>query len=338
MLRVLQDLRSIRTWPLWIRVVVMGVAFAAAFVLQIPLERDWPGEPFLLFLFVVIGTTLCFGIRLGLVSVALSTFLSLYFFEPIGSLALRYSSDLDKILLYAVLALGSMLGFAYLGDALIYKSDSDRTKSVLLREMMHGVANNFAAIASLIQIKAASVTDVAAKSVLDDVSDQVRVMARVHQRLRAGDEGVSVDSKAFIEELCGDLKASTARGRPISIECSADSRRLPASDAVSLGLIINELVTNATKHAFPDRLVGRIRVDYQVSNDESCLCVEDDGVGFAEHPDAGMGQDLVRALSQQLGGELSVNSTKSGTTFRLSMRHLSAAKPRPDTLLIVTTL
>jgi PAS domain S-box-containing protein len=91
----------------------MVAALGTAYLLQIPLERDWPGEPFLLFLIVVVGTTLCFGTRFGLLSVALSTFLSLYFFEPVGSPVVRYASDLDKILLYAVLALGCVIGFAF---------------------------------------------------------------------------------------------------------------------------------------------------------------------------------------------------------------------------------
>jgi PAS domain-containing protein len=108
-----QDLRAIQCWPLWIRLALMCVALGAAYLLQIPLERDWPGEPFLLFLLIVVGTTLCFGTRLGLLSVALSTFLSLYFFEPVGSPMVRYASDLDKILLYAVLALGCVIGFAF---------------------------------------------------------------------------------------------------------------------------------------------------------------------------------------------------------------------------------
>jgi PAS domain S-box-containing protein len=89
------------------------VALGAAFVLQIPVERDWPGEPFLLFLLVVIATTLCFGTRFGLISAALSVFLSLYFFEPVGSPTLRYASDLNKIVLYAIIALGCIVSFAF---------------------------------------------------------------------------------------------------------------------------------------------------------------------------------------------------------------------------------
>ena len=130
-----QDLRAVQCWPLWIRLALVGVALGAAYLFQIPLERDWPGEPFLLFLLVVIGTTLCFGARLGLVSVALSSFLSLYFFEPVGSPTLRYASDLDKILLYTVLALGCVVSLANLGNALIAKTDADEKKSVLLREL-----------------------------------------------------------------------------------------------------------------------------------------------------------------------------------------------------------
>jgi PAS domain S-box-containing protein len=82
-------------------------------MLQIPLERDWPGEPFLLFLLVVIATTLCFGTRLGLISAALSIILSLYFFEPVGSPTLRYASDLNKIVLYAIIALCCVVGLSF---------------------------------------------------------------------------------------------------------------------------------------------------------------------------------------------------------------------------------
>jgi two-component sensor histidine kinase len=326
---VVQDLRAIQCWPLWIRLAITGLALGTAFVFQIPLERDWPGEPFLLFLLVVIGTTLCFGTRVGLVSVALSTFLSLYFFEPVGSPMLRYASDLEKIEIYAILALGCVVGFAYLGNRLIDKSAADNNKSVLLRELVHGVANNFAAIAALMQMKSVSVSDTEARSVLADAIEQVKVMARVHRRLRAGGQDVSLDSKAFIEELCEDLKASMARGRPIAVECKADSRPLCMDQAVSLGLIVNELVTNAIKHAFPDSRAGHVRVSFVACDQQSCLAVEDDGVGFDDRRNVGMGEDLVRGLSRQLGGDLRINSTRSGSAFHLRIPHPSQALQGP---------
>jgi PAS domain S-box-containing protein len=91
----------------------MAVGLGVAYLLQIPPERDWPGEPFLLFLLVVIGTTLCFGTRLGLISAALSVLLSFYFFEPVGSPMVRYASDQEKILLYAIIAFGCVVAIIF---------------------------------------------------------------------------------------------------------------------------------------------------------------------------------------------------------------------------------
>ena len=100
-----------------------------------------------------------------------------------------------------------------------------------------------------------------------------------------------MDSEEFFGELCNDLKASAARGRPVSIECKADSVPISMDQATSLGLIVNELVTNAIKHAFPNGRAGRIRVAFEALKNELKLCVEDDGVGFRPRmqKDAGLG-------------------------------------------------
>jgi two-component system, sensor histidine kinase PdtaS len=155
----------------------------------------------------------------------------------------------------------------------------------------------------------------------------VRVMGRVHGRLRAGGQFVWLDSYDFIHELCEELKVSVARGRPISIECEADSCPLCADQAIALGLIVNELVTNAIKHAFPQGREGCIRVGFEVLGNQLRLCIEDDGAGFdgRVQRNAGMGQDLVRGLARQLGGDLEVKTTKSGSSFRLSVPYASPA-------------
>jgi hypothetical protein len=104
---VLQDLRTIQSWPLWLRFTLMWMGLGAAYLLQIPLEWNWPGEPFLLFFLVVIGTTLCFGTRIGLISAGLSAFLSLYFFEPIGSPTLQISTRSRSTRLLRLVALSA---------------------------------------------------------------------------------------------------------------------------------------------------------------------------------------------------------------------------------------
>src|SRR5262252_3449329 len=166
-LRVLKDLRAIQCWPLSIRVALTWVGLGAAYLLQIPAERDWPGEPFLLFLLVVIGTTLCFGARLGLISAAISAFLSLYFFEPVGSPTLRYAADLNKIALYAIIAFGCVALFAHFTVTPTEESNTDNNKSMPLLEFMHRIANNFVATATFIKTKL----------ILGDIIEQAR-MAR----------------------------------------------------------------------------------------------------------------------------------------------------------------
>src|SRR5262249_13017173 len=147
------------------------------------------------------------------------------------------------------------------------------------RETAHGVANNFATVAALLSMKSISVDDIKAKRSLDEAIEQVKVMARVHRRLRARDQDMSLDSAAYIRELCEDLEGMV-HGRPIVIECEADSRPVGMQQAVLLGLILNELVTNAVKHAFPDGRAGRIRVRLKALDPQLCLSAEDDGVGF----------------------------------------------------------
>ena len=212
------------------------------------------------------------------------------------------------------MAAGCVFGFARLRKTLIAVSETkevleraDKSRSLLLRETAHGVANNFATVAALLSMKSTSVKDVEAKRTLDEAVEQVKVMGRVHRRLRARDRDVSLDSAAYARELCQDLE-EMARGRPIAIECDADNSPLCMQQAALLGLIVNELVTNAIKHAFPDGRAGRIRVRVEALDTQLRLSVEDDGVGFGRRPrsstDMGHGQELVRGLAHELEGDL----------------------------------
>src|SRR5262245_3942671 len=321
-------LNAMRRWPLAARLAATAAGLALTFLFQIPLESEVPGEPFLLFFLVVMAATLAFGQGVGLFAVAMSTFLALFFFEP-GGLAVHHAADLIKIELYALLGSGAVVGIARLAGALVAADEaaqafaqSEEAKSVLLRELAHRVANNFAAVASLIRRKANLVGDADARSVLNEAVEQVMVLARVHSRLRAESAEVCLDSKGFIQDLCEDLRVLIAPGQPLTIQCYAVSRSLSVAEAIPLGLIVNELVTNAVKHAFPDGRPGTVRVTLGESAGNLCLSVEDDGVGLqggrrgrigqGTGQSTGLGQDLVRALAQQLEGRLEVVSTSRG--------------------------
>ena len=196
---------------------------------------------------------------------------------------------------------------------------------MLLRELAHGVANNFASVAALLSLKSNSVSDSKAKSILDDAIEQVRVMGRVHGRLRAGGHDVSLDSQSFMRDLCDDLAASIARGRPIAIECRADSHPLCASQAVPLGLIVNELVTNALKYGFPNRMAGEIQVGLsRTETDSLVISVTDNGIGLPPNLDLenipSLGLELVSVLTEQLHGKLTINHANP-TRFEVHFQH-----------------
>src|SRR5262245_34536599 len=166
-------LRTTQNWPLPIGLAATGAAAATSCVFQLPIERQVPGEPFLLFLLVAIASTLAFGDSAGFVSVALSMLLSILFFEPGGSFALWHAADLIKIELYAVLASCCVIAFARLGNMFIAARQDADSLIRLLRELAHAVANNFASVATLITVRSTSITDARAKAVLEETVDGV---------------------------------------------------------------------------------------------------------------------------------------------------------------------
>jgi two-component system, sensor histidine kinase PdtaS len=244
------------------------------------------------------------------------------------------ATDLIRIELYAILASISVIAFARLGDLVIAaRDDADNSKrlheskTMLLRELAHGVANNFASIAAFLNVRSVTISDTKARSVIDEAIEQIRMMGQVHARLRTSDRQVSLGSRDFFASLCGELQASLARGRQISIECEADDLPLSAHEAISLGLIVNELVTNAVKYAFPEERKGIIRIGFAVLSDEQLqLCVEDDGVGFTprQQHNGGLGQDLVNGISHELGGRLEIKTSEKGSSFHLRIPYASA--------------
>jgi two-component sensor histidine kinase len=330
-------LKAMHSWPLWVRLALTTIALTAAYAFQIPLETEVPGEPFLLFFLVVVATTLAFGEGVGLFGTALSTFLSASFFEPGGSLVLSRAGDLVEVELYGLLTTGCVIGFARLARASINAIDAnealrsaEREKSILLREVGHRVANNFATVASLMRRRSDSVQDENAKSVLDDAVEQVIVMSRIHNRLRASDADVTVDSEEFILGLGEDLQDSMARARGLTIDCTAVSRPLSLAQAVPLGLILNELVTNAIKYAFPDGRRGSIRVSLEECDDQLSLTVEDSGIGSGPRVQGtGLGRQLTGELAKQLRGRLDEIPTTWGSAYRLTFPCHRAARVAP---------
>lgn len=199
---------------------------------------------------------------------------------------------------------------------------SDQEKDLLLRESAHRSVNDLMRLTGLIALEQrASGGDPRVVEPLRRVADKVRVFARLQQRLLRSDKNAMVQMNEYIEDLCRDVHSSLSGLRDITIEAKSDLRPVQETDAVLVGLITNELVTNALKHAFPNDRPGTVRVSFEC-NGECVLSVEDDGVGVPAGASAKIGhqgQALVEALARQLRGsyELRPRDSGSGTLARV---------------------
>ena len=137
------------------------------------------------------------------------------------------------------------------------------------------------------------------------------MIARVHDYLQQSRYGGLMDMQEYLKALCGSLEEALCSHRPVRLIVSAERVHLPPDKALSVGLIINELVTNALKYAFPGERPGLVEVQFGKQGNRLCLSVADDGVGCTQEG-AGLGTKLVRLLAVQLGGEARWEALKPG--------------------------
>jgi len=196
-----------------------------------------------------------------------------------------------------------------------------REKEVLLKEVHHRVKNNLQIVSSMLSLEEGLSADPSVGESLGRIQDRIQAMAFVHEDLyRSGDFG-SVRMDAYLSRICESL-ACGDRGRcSIEVVTRAEGIELSLEKALPCGLIVNELVTNALKHAFAGRAEGRVEVSLVSDHQTYLLTVEDDGVGMpsaaTESRRGGMGSQLVPSLAQQLRGSIETKSSASGTTVAL---------------------
>jgi two-component sensor histidine kinase len=201
-----------------------------------------------------------------------------------------------------------------------------RRNEVLLKEQNHRVKNNLQIVSSLLNLQSKRLTDEAAKRAVEESRLRVQSMAIIHRRLYDGDKLAEVNLDEFIKELtAGVLKAFGYLF--IKTEFAIDNINLSADKAISLGLILNELITNACKYAFPDNESPFLRIACQQKNNKIELKVEDNGPGF-EGPTVAktdsFGMTLIQAQVDQLYGTYRFSSGEKtvakGTTFIMEFK------------------
>ena len=197
-----------------------------------------------------------------------------------------------------------------------------KEKDILLGEIHHRVKNNLQIVSSLLDLQAARVADQGTQALLRDSQNRIHSMALIHQTLYGSKDFDSVDFAQFSETLLSALISSYGIDPDrIAIRVDVEPVHLPIDIAVPCGLVVNELITNALKHAFPNRDQGEIRIALtrQLGN-EALLSVSDNGIGLPDHVDtrgtATIGLQLVGLLASQLDGEVSIHRSNP-TRFSL---------------------
>lgn len=195
-----------------------------------------------------------------------------------------------------------------------------RDKELLLREIHHRVKNNLQIVSSLLSLQEMNVENEAALQVLAESRGRVASMALIHEQLYRSHTFSRIGVEGYLRELLPRLVTSFSRNRDIRVEISASGVELNIDQAIPFGLLVNELATNALKHAFNGRHRGTVRVDVALRDDSLYLVFEDDGVGLPVDIDlstAGtLGLQIVKLLAGQLHGEFGVQAGQ-GTRFAL---------------------
>jgi two-component sensor histidine kinase len=199
-------------------------------------------------------------------------------------------------------------------------------KETLLQELQHRIANSLQIIASILSLKARTVTSDEARRHLEDARQRVMSVAAVQQQLLASGHGGQIEIGPYLARLCETLAASmTDDSRPVSLQVQADAGTASSADAGTIGFIVTELVINAFKHAFlGDHAAGRLVVAYEAADAGWRLAVSDNGVGTPNahlgtaRTTSGLGTIIVEALAKQLGARVDTVTNAQGTTVSIT--------------------
>jgi chemotaxis protein methyltransferase CheR len=199
--------------------------------------------------------------------------------------------------------------------------------------MQHRVANSLQIIASILLIKARTVRSEETRLHLQDAHQRVLSVAAMQRELQTSEPGATIELRSYLSRLCETLAASMIGDRrPILLKVQAEGSIATSGQAVSLGLIVTELVINALKHAFPDdRPDGTVIVVYDVAEPNWRLTVSDNGIGRPEGNSSktlpGLGTTIIAALAKQLDARVDVVMDTTGTT--VSITHVAFAVGLP---------
>ncbi|MBN1347919.1 PAS domain S-box protein [candidate division KSB1 bacterium] len=198
-------------------------------------------------------------------------------------------------------------------------------KELLLREVHHRVKNNMQIISSLLNLQADLIEDQATRQLFKESQNRIKSMALIHEKLYKSENFTRIDFEAYLQDITRQISRSFARSG-ISFTIRAQKIFIPIDTAIPCGLIVNELVTNALKHAFPKPATGKIYITCKRTNPRAIvLSVADNGIGLPENlnieQSSTLGLVLIKTLSEQLNAKLEIRR-KRGDCFTLTFQEM----------------
>ncbi|MEX0956380.1 MAG: PAS domain-containing protein [Rhizobiaceae bacterium] len=200
-------------------------------------------------------------------------------------------------------------------------------QKMLLKELNHRVKNNLQMISSMMRLQLSRLSDADSRQALTSTIERVQAISDLQMQLGSEGRMGHIDFGAYLHELAEKFRNSVLAGTPIKLHCEVDHCILDLDRAMPLGLLVNELVTNAIKYAFPERDNGTISITLACDPEEFVVRIADNGCGI-KVPDetrkgTGLGMKLVKGLSGQIGA--TVKSLEGqGTTFQITVPNVSS--------------
>jgi two-component sensor histidine kinase len=186
-----------------------------------------------------------------------------------------------------------------------------------LKELNHRVLNSLAMLSSIIGLESRSLGDEAGRASLERVRSRLVAVSNLYRILASADAGSAIRADVYLKSVADAVAASVGLGDRIEVQVDAAATNLTTSQAAPLGLITNEAMTNAYKHAFQGVRDGRIAVALVDGGDVLQLTVADNGTGMSERARSGLGSALIESLAVDLSGGVSVASGGWGTSVQV---------------------
>lgn len=291
---------------------LVGIFFLSWLGTGLAIE-EWP----IIFVPPVLAASIVFDRGSGLFATALSAFAIAWLRDWHGE-PITTATGIGVFILVCILI--TLVGEG-MRKALERAIGTQQELDLLLQEQGHRIKNDLAMAAAVIAMQAKAYPDQATRSALESAVGRLHVLAESHEHLRVTTGDQVVDMQEYLTDLCWKL-GETLRGvRPIDVRVHAESVVTKIQKATRIGLIVNELVTNALKHAFPGEREGVIAVTLRRMPSELVLTIADNGVGCSQEPDlspgSGLGSRLVRLLVQQLGGTMLREDARPGCRYTI---------------------